>query len=274
MKFRAICTDIDGTLLDSNRQLSARTINAIRALDKNIPVILASSRMPSAMRHLQEELNIVDHPLICFNGGYVLHYNNSSANPKVFDSVFISAEICAGIIAFTKGSQIHSSLYFEDNWYAPTQDQWTEREATITKVSPTILSAENVLNDWTENNIGAHKVMCMGSAEEITQLEKNLINKYSADLNIYRSRSTYLEIAPKIISKGTGLDLLLKQHFDITMKDVIAFGDNYNDIDLLNAVGHGVAVSNARDEVKAVAKEITADSKADGVAMVIEKYFL
>jgi hydroxymethylpyrimidine pyrophosphatase-like HAD family hydrolase len=63
------------------------------------------------------------------------------------------------------------------------------------------------------------------------------------------------------------------EDFGIDLKDVIAFGDNYNDIDMLQSVGLGVAVNNARPEVKAAAKEITVDSVKDGVAIVIEKYF-
>src|SRR4051812_35095510 len=99
MKFRALCTDIDGTLLNSNRQLSTRTIAAIKNLDKKIPVILASSRMPSAMRHLQEELDILHHPLICFNGGYILCHENKNSDPQILDSVFIPVDICSGIIS-------------------------------------------------------------------------------------------------------------------------------------------------------------------------------
>jgi Cof subfamily protein (haloacid dehalogenase superfamily) len=272
MKFRALCTDIDGTLLDSNRQLSPATIAAIKKLDKKIPVILASSRMPSAMRHLQHELGIPHHPMICFNGGFVVHYD-SNGELQILDSVFIPADVCAGIVELTKNSSIHSSLYFEDNWYAPRHDQWTLREETITKVKAIIQPAEEVIEQWSNRNLGAHKVMCMGPKEEIDALEKNLISRYSKDLNVYRSRDTYIEIAPRKISKGSALALLLEKKFDIHPSEVIAFGDNYNDIELLKISGHGVAVNNANDEVKAVANEITIDSKADGVAMVIQKYF-
>ena len=69
MKIRAICTDIDGTLLDSHRELSSRTVAAINSIKRDVPIILASSRMPGAIRHLQKELGIEDHPMICFNGG-------------------------------------------------------------------------------------------------------------------------------------------------------------------------------------------------------------
>ena len=73
---------------------------------------------------------------------------------------------------------------------------------------------------------------------------------------MYHSKSTYLEIAPKEISKASALQLLLDQLYGIDLSEVIAFGDNYNDIELFQAVGLGIAVGNARDEVKAVAKEI------------------
>ena len=64
MNYNMICTDIDGTLLDKNRELSTATINSIKELDEIIETILISSRMPSAMYHLQEDLNIKDKPII------------------------------------------------------------------------------------------------------------------------------------------------------------------------------------------------------------------
>ncbi len=273
MKIRALCTDIDGTLLDGNRQLSPRTIATIKKLDKNIPIILASSRMPSAMRHLQRELAIMHHPLICFNGGFVIHYENELAKPMVMESVYIPPTICSKIISLSQGADIHVSLYFEDTWHAPARDQWTEREEKITKVNASIASLNSIVDDWHNTNKGAHKVMCMGPAEEINNMQLKLNKMFGDQLHVYRSRDTYIEIAPKSISKATGLELLLKKQYDISMSEVIAFGDNYNDIDLLKSVGLGIAVENAKDEVKAVAKEITLDSKADGVAIAIEKYF-
>lgn len=273
MKFKALCTDIDGTLLNSERELSTRTIAAIQGMDKSIPVILASSRMPSAMRHLQKELNILKHPLICYNGGYVIQYEGNLNTPNVFDSVQISQSICSSILELTKGRDIHVSLYHEDNWYAPGQDPWTEREARITKVSPIIKDSIAVLTEWKAQNIGAHKVMCMGPEEEIHEVYLNLIKAFSNQLHVYRSKSTYLEIAPRTISKASALKLVLEKVYGIDLSEVIAFGDNYNDIELIQSVGWGVAVENARPEVKAIAKEITSTSKDNGVARIIEKYF-
>src|SRR5689334_17486291 len=119
MNIRALCTDIDGTLLNTERQLSMRTIAAIKRIREQIPVVLASSRMPSAMVHLQEELGIVGSPLICYNGGFVIQYMNGEKKPHVFDSVSIPASTCQSILSMAKGTSIHVSLYFEDEWYAP-----------------------------------------------------------------------------------------------------------------------------------------------------------
>jgi Cof subfamily protein (haloacid dehalogenase superfamily) len=271
---RAICTDIDGTLLDSQRQLSPRTISAIKNLNEKLKVILASSRMPSAMRHLQHELGILDHPMICYNGGYVIHYQNNNQTPLVFTSVTIPAEICASIYDLSATTDIHTSLYFEDEWYAPAFDQWTEREQRVTKVNATIADIGSVIEKWRRLNQGAHKVMCMGPEDQIKMMEEKLRAKHGDDIHIYFSRPTYLELAPKSISKASGLKLILDQLYQIHTDDVMAFGDNYNDIEMLQAVGVGIAVGDAREEVKKIAKELTAVSKEDGVALALEKYLL
>lgn len=273
MKFKVVCTDIDGTLLDARRELSEKTIAAFKALPPDVIVILASSRMPAAMRHLQDQLGVLNHPLICYNGGYLIQYQNGAAKPEVIDSVTIPLDVCKGIIGLTQGTGIHNSLYFQDEWYVPRWDHWAEREARITKVEPVVTPLDRVLAQWTSESRGAHKVMCMGDIQEIETLEAQLNSSFGGDIHIYRSRPTYLELAPRSISKGSALGQLLQRKYPFGLKEVIAFGDNYNDIELLREAGHGVAVANGREEVKAVATEITADSKQDGVAMILEKYF-
>lgn len=274
MKIRAICTDIDGTLLDSNRQISARTKTAFSRLPSNFPIILASSRMPSAMTHLLQEINRTSNPLICYNGGYVLGMDTSANIHQPVDSVCISLKDCSRILEMAQGTSIHISLYHADEWYAPQMDQWTRKEELATKVQSVISPHTQVIEKWKKKEAGAHKVMCMGDVEEIGQLFTALQKELGNSLHLYRSKDTYIEIAPKAISKASGLELVLSNYFDISMAEVVAFGDNYNDIDLLSAVGMGIAVENARDEVKDVANEITAKNTEDGVAIAIEKFLL
>ena len=270
MNFKAICTDVDGTLLNAKRELSETTIDTFKGLPQDVWIILASSRMPSAMRHLQLEMAIEQHPLICYNGGYVL--SSGLTDPIVLNSTVIPVSVCRGIVSLSKNTDIHVSLYFEEQWYAPAWDQWTERESTITKVKPQIEDPSTVFANWERDGCGAHKVMCMGSPEMIKRMEDELNRDYAQHIHVYRSRSTYLELAPLTVSKATGLTLV-GEHCGFSVTDVIAFGDNYNDVALLETAGHGVAVANSRGEVIRVAKEVTVDSKEDGVARTIRKYF-
>jgi len=274
MKIHAICTDIDGTLLDSRREISERTKAAFRRLPPDFPIILASSRMPSAMIHLLHDLNRSVNPLICYNGGYVLGIKGDKTIHHAIDSVCIPLQDCARILQLAEGTSIHISLYSADEWYAPKMDKWTKKEELATKVRTVICPGITVFEKWGTTGTGAHKVMCMGDAEEIDRLFDQIQTELGDTLHLYRSKDTYIEIAPKSISKASGLALVLNAHFDIAMSEVMAFGDNYNDIELLAAAGFGVAVGNAREEVKAVADEVTASNIADGVAISIEKHLL
>lgn len=274
MSYKVVCTDIDGTLLDAQRELSAATIAAFRSLPADVIVVLASSRMPSAMFHLQEQLGVRHYPMICYNGGFTVHYNTGSAGPEVLHNEEIPLDLCALILDCAAGTDIHSSLYYQDDWYAPRWDYWTERESTITKTRPAILDNSEALTRWRTTGHGAHKIMCMGPEHEIEHLQNVLLEKTSGRIHIYRSRPTYLELAPSGISKGSALQLLLQKKYGIQMQDVVAFGDNYNDTEMIRMAGHGVAVLNSREEVKAVANEITVDSKEDGVALTLRRLFL
>ncbi len=266
MRFKAICTDIDGTLLNSERDLSPRLKSVIGSYPPDLPLILASSRMPDAMRHLLRDLDKLTEPLIAYNGGFVL-----DGQGKVLDSVTIPIHLVAKILQMTRKTDIHVSLYHGENWYEPKEDYWSKREILNTKVEPTWMPGEAVLDLWAKDNLGAHKVMVMGDSNEISWLFGELHFEHAQDLHLYRSKDTYIEIAPRKISKATALKLVLDRLYNFGMGEVIAFGDNYNDIDLLQSVGWGVAVANARPEVKAVAKEITLHHKEDGVALTLEK---
>lgn len=271
MIIHAICTDIDGTLLDRNRELSPRTKAVFRAIPENIPIILASSRMPPAMIHLQHELGITGHPMICYNGGYVL-VSDVVKTWMPLESTVIPVDVCRSVVALGGDTSSHISLYNADNWYAPASDRWTEREESITKVRAIVRDHHTVLDTWEEEGKGAHKIMCMGPAEEIAVLQRKLNEKHGADIHVYFSRSTYLELAPRSVSKASGLRAIAK-YLGIDIAKTIAFGDNYNDIDMLLAAGRGVAVLNARPEVRDIAKHVTANSYDDGVAQELAVLF-
>ena len=195
-------------------------------------------------------------------------------NDKVLHSTFIKNSILKTVIEKCSSTSIHLSLYHADEWYVPSMDYWANREANNTKVTPVVKANSAVLTQWENENKGAHKIMCMGDEAEIDVLYNTLEANYSHEIMLYRSKPTYIEISHTSISKKTAIEVLLEKCYPTTsMSNVVAFGDNYNDIEMLKAVGLGVAVSNANEEVLAIANKVTDTNKNDGVAKMIEKLF-
>ena len=266
MQTKLICSDIDGTLLNKDRELSTKTIAAIKDT-AHMPFILISSRMPQAMEHLQEELDIAHLPLICYNGGLIID------GEEIVHSTEINLDITKALVDFCSDTEIHSSLYHGREWYVPGMDFWANRESNNTKVIPVAQAIEMTLENWKSEGKGAHKIMCMGDPTELDTLVDFIEKNYDDQIIGYRSKPTYLEISPKSISKKTSLETLLHlQYPELGLQNVMAFGDNYNDVDMLSAVGVGVAVENAIEEAKAAADHKTTCNIDDGVALFLEGY--
>lgn len=265
MPYNIVFSDIDGTLLNAERELSEHTKTQIKRIKEHIPVILISSRMPAAMVHLQRDLHIDDAPLICYNGGLIL------VDKKVVHSTVISTDILEELINFNKNA-VHLSLYYNDEWYVPQDDFWANRERQNTKVDPVIKSNEEVLQLWSNEAKGAHKIMCMGKEDKVDKIYNFLNHNFKDKLHLYRSKPTYIEIAEKSISKMTAIQYLLNNHYQMDIKNAVAFGDNYNDIEMIKGVGTGVAVGNAKPETLEIADFITLPGKEDGVAEFIKKH--
>lgn len=264
--FKIIFSDIDGTLLNAERDLSEYTVETIKKLSKiDIPFILISSRMPAAMRHLQKKMDIEHLPLISYNGGLIV------VNGKPVSSTEIPIEILAKLHNFNRIHDVHLSLFHHDEWYVPRDDFWTQREINNTKVQPTFENNENVIKKWSKEQKGAHKIMAMGEEEKIDAIKKFLLDNFPDQLHLYRSKPTYLEIAPRAISKLTAVQHLLDNHFRLPLSQSMAFGDNYNDVEMIKGVGMGIAVGNAKPEVLEIAHMVTTPGKEDGVAKSINE---
>ena len=264
--FKIIFSDIDGTLLNAERDLSEYTINTVKKLNsENIPFILISSRMPAAMRHLQKKMDIEHLPLISYNGGLIL------VDGEILSSTEIPLEILEDLHSYNLDHDVHLSLFHNDEWYVPRDDFWTQREINNTKVHPEYQENKEVIKKWNKEGKGAHKIMAMGEEEKIDSIFQFLNEKYPEDLHLYRSKPTYIEIAPKAISKLTAVEHLLNDHFRIPLSQSMAFGDNYNDIEMLRGVGMGIAVGNAKPEVLEIAHIVTSPGKEDGVARSISE---
>jgi len=271
---KLICTDIDGTLLNKQREVDDYTIKVFAQLDKSIRVVLASSRMPKALWHIQKNLSIEQMPLICYNGALVLSLGVSFDPEKVISSITISAKTINQIMGLADLHHVHISIFQNNTWMVSNLDFYAEREINNTQVRPDgllkDLSAEGLHNFIGK---GAHKIMIMGKPELIDVIEKSLGTDPA--LSIWRSKDIYLEVTPPT-NKSEGLKILLENFPDyvgITLDEVMAFGDSYNDLELLKDVKFGIAVGNGVPAIKEISYAVTKPNVEHGVAYYLANFF-
>lgn len=270
MNCKIIFSDVDGTLLNGERTISEATIYEVGRIKDEVPFILVSSRMPRQMNYLQKMLGTLHLPLIAYNGALVLDQEN------VLHSTEIAISQIEEIVALNQqkfDEKIHISLYHNNLWYVPQYDFWAQREENNTRTTPEILRNEQVITDWKSKGIGAHKIMLMGDAPLIEEMFTILTQRFSQHLHIYRAKDTYIELAPQQVSKLTGINVLLQQKYPYSLTEAMAFGDNYNDLEMIQGVRYGIAVGNAREELKKVAYGVTFHHKEDGVAKYLASFF-
>jgi Cof subfamily protein (haloacid dehalogenase superfamily) len=273
---KMICTDIDGTLLNKHREVDNYTKEIFRRLAGRFEIVLASSRMPKALWHIQEDLLIEEMPLICYNGALILSGGGSFDERMILSSITIPAEAIRLIVDLVAVHPVHLSTYLNNTWVASEIDAWTAREINNTRVKPDVILGRNIDSTVDERILhSAHKIMLMGEPAQLDQIEAGLNEK---DLVVLcRSKDTYLEITPTGTDKSNGLTILLErmpQYQAITLNEVMAFGDNHNDFELLRDVKFGIAVGNSIQRLKDVAYAVTGSNHEHGVAHYLEDFFL
>ncbi|AIQ11905.1 Cof-type HAD-IIB family hydrolase [Paenibacillus durus] len=268
---KAIFSDIDGTLLNSRHQITPETKTAIQKVkDRDIPFVLVSARMPSGILSLQQELEI-NAPVICYSGALVLGGSDSGGQRETLHSVGMgknSVDLMRGIVS-TGFPGISFSLYSHDQWIVGYRyDPWVIQEQEIIKVDP----IERELSAYIEEDHEIHKILCMGNPQEINWLAETL-KRVVPGVSIYKSKDTYLEIMDEMVSKSYAIREL-EEVLHISNRELMAIGDNYNDIDMILYAGLGIAMGNAPEEVKRIADTVTLSNDEDGLKDGIERFVL
>ncbi|WP_439287745.1 Cof-type HAD-IIB family hydrolase [Lonepinella sp. BR2904] len=260
MSYQAVFSDIDGTLLNSQHQITSRTEQAIKAIvKKGIPFIPVSARPPYAITPYTEQLH-TEQAIICYSGALILDKNLTALYSVLIEQNDL--RLLNQILADYADLSINH--YAGLNWFSnDLSNFWTLQESQITG-----LQAQIVPTDLTD----VHKILVMGNAANIQQLEQKL-KQNLPHLSIHRSKPEYLEIMNKAATKAKAIQFMEKL-LNITTDQVIAFGDNFNDLDMLQYAGLSVAMGNAPDEIKQVAKQVTTSNNEDGIALVLEREFL
>ena len=278
---KIIALDLDGTLLDSAKNLSARNRAALEKAAANGALIVPTTgrffgMMPPCVRDL---------PFV----RYAITINGAQAYDRATESAIVREEIpLATALALMETLDRYDVIYdcYRANWGWMTAALQAKAKAYATDEHylRMVLDFRNPVPDLkahlreTAAEGDVQKVMMFvrndpaaGAADDLAAIRREVAEKFP---DIVTTSSTWnnLEFNISTAHKGRALERLA-QYLGLTLADCAAFGDGLNDLSMVEAAGLGVAMGNAVDEVKAVAKTIAPANDEDGVAAVLESWF-
>jgi Cof subfamily protein (haloacid dehalogenase superfamily) len=270
-EIKLLIVDIDGTIAGESNQVSTRVKQAIQAArDRGVRVGIATGRMyKSALRFHQEIA--ADMPIIAYQGAWI----QDPATGVIHRHSPVPVDIARELIDYFEQPSLFDKLsihvYRDDCLYVREINPDTELYIGRSGIGVTPVPDLRTL--LTERPT---KILAMSEDTALIQdLLADLRRKYSADrLHITTSVPIFLETTHSGIDKGNAIDYVAQNLLGITAANVLAIGDNYNDVEMLAYAGIGVAMGNAPSDVQSQADWVAPDVSADGVAAAIEKFIL
>jgi len=257
-----VVSDIDGTLITSNHEVTESTKNAAGKLyERGIELALASSRPPRSIVPLADALNLKG-PFAAFNGALVVRRNG-----EVLARSVLSTEIIARVKAIADHFEIGVWLYDELDWWAPWRDAFVDREEHTSGFPPRIEGyAERIAGD-------ANKLTVVGKPELVALAERRVLTELGDQVSASKSKPRFLDVTSYGVHKGTVV-VRLAELLDIPTGRVAVIGDGPNDVEMFRQAGVSIAMGQAVDEVKEAAGNVTSSNDDEGWARGIEQYVL
>ena len=261
--YKLIALDMDGTLLNNQKEISERNVEAIKNATKcGYKIVLASARPFYRLKRYLIKLGLIskDQFTIAFNGGIVVNntedlflFTKTFAQDDVMKLINIGQNFCTDMFLYSYDGIISNSLNEE-----------------YVRKNPDANYSVNELSgiDYSETSI--YKFTIVNNPVRINEIRKALPVNLKENFEITSSSPEFIEFACKGITKAHALEHI-SDKLEIGLNEMIAFGDEDNDLPMLNCVGYSVAMGNGSDVVKKQADYVTFSNEEDGVAHAIEK---
>jgi Cof subfamily protein (haloacid dehalogenase superfamily) len=261
---RLLVSDIDGTLVPSDKVLTPRTIQAVNDMrEAGILFAVTSSRPPRGMRMYIEPLQLTT-PIAGFNGGMIV-----VADSQVLEEWTIDDDLIANTIRSLDDNDVSVWVYRGREWYVRDLDgPHVRREAEVCQFEPL------VLDDFASVSNGVAKIVGVSDDRDaMARAQKDLHAAVGADLAATNSQPFYLDVTCPQANKGSVVEYLSKR-LAVPTSEIATIGDAYNDVSMFERSGFSVAMGNAEDDVKASAREVTASNEDEGFAQAVEQFIL
>ncbi len=270
--YKLIVTDMDGTVLGENHQITDENKNALKEAEKmGIKIVFATGRFHDSAK---DHVNFLEEvmPIISSNGSIIKH----PITNEVLYSNFIDRDICLKIMDIIDGYNLRYQIYTDEKIL---QKYETEEEMIFMKEfiaknfsdKTEITFKKDLREDVKNSNVLKFNIMEMENPELLNQARADLT--FIKNIEITSSWKNNLEIMSEGSHKGKAIEYL-SCLLGIDRENIIAFGDNYNDLSMIEFAGTGVAMGNAEEEVKRIANHVTSRNEDSGVAKAINSLVL
>lgn len=263
--YRLLAIDLDGTLLTPRPQkyITERTKLALRrAADAGMTTVIATGQNLAVLQNTCADL-LLNGPQIIENGAVIADMHGHIYHEHYLPSEHIlpALELLRAFGFYRAYHTIHR-VYVDQ--HTPRAREWYRSPV------PPVIEITNVASLYP---LPCVKVVGIGAEERIRALRDTFEQRFAGKLYVTQSSFDLIEFLHPDVSKGRALQQIAAD-LGIGPEEVVAFGDNHNDIGMLRFAGLGVAMGNAHDEVKAEADHVTLSNAEDGVAVVIEEMIL
>ena len=269
MKYKLLVLDVDGTLLNDEREISKRTLAALLKVQQmGVRIVLASGRPTYGLMPLAKTLELGNY------GGFVLSYNGcqiiKAQNGEILFERRINPEMLPYLEKKARKNGFAIFTYHDDTLITDSPDnEYLKNEALLNNLK---IIREDEFS--TAIDFAPCKCMLVSDKEKaLIGLEQHWEKRLAGTLDAFRSEPYFLEVVPCGVNKANTLGALL-EHLGVTREEVIAVGDGVCDVTMLQLAGMGVAMGHSQDSVKVCADYVTASNEEDGVALAVEKLIL
>jgi Cof subfamily protein (haloacid dehalogenase superfamily) len=271
LDIRLLVLDIDGTIAGQSNDIREPVKQAIRSAQaKGIQVAIATGRMYcSALRFHQEVGSTL--PMLAYQGAWI----QDPATQKIYQHLSVSRTTAEQLLDYFETDGLRSLLsvhfYINDQLYVREVTSETEIYAQRADIQP--IPVGDLRKTLTTEPT---KVLALSDDTAIIdQLLGSLRKQYTpAELYLTKSVATFFEATNPAVNKGAAVRYLAEEILGLKAQNVMAIGDNFNDVEMLEYAGLGVAMGNAPADVQAIANWVAPDVEQDGAAAAIEAFVL
>ncbi len=267
MSYRLLALDLDGTLLNSRKEITQQTRDAIARLQtKGIHVVLCTGRIVGEAAEFAREIRCDD--LMVTAGGAAIA---TASNEKILRDWAMPCEIGAKVVEAVQDIPVRIMIYVGDKIYInPFSDRDFVVNYRVEGFHANKVVMEDIAGYIREHKLKVSKAYAIGAQRDLDHALQSI--RPLPYISITNSGSDNFEIMPAGVDKGMAL-VKLGQMLGVTPEEMVAIGDSDNDAAMLRAVGAPVAMGNADESIKRIARYITADCNHNGIAQAIQYFF-